>query len=504
MPVRRSDPRRRPWLAAAAAGAVACVLMALAPAAGATQARSSAVPAPPSVPAEVLAPVPVDGTGTPPPSPSSSDDKALVARVTAALRSPTLGSDVTASIIDVAAGTVLMSRGEDRAQQPASTLKTLTAVTVLRTLGTETRLRTRVVTGAKPGDLVLVGAGDATLTRTPAPSSAAPLGQAARPASLSELAASTAARLRATGTTSVALTVDDSLFTGPRLAPGWPTTYVTSGVVSPVSALSADSGKVSASSRVRDADPALAAGRYFATRLKAAGIKVTGSVGRTTAPAAATEVAAVQSPTMSELVERTLTMSDNDLAEALAHLAGKAAGTGASFAGGAAAVEATLEALGIPAPGARIVDGSGLSRLDLVPAGAISRTLLAASVDQPEVGQRAGILWPVTSGLPIAGVSGTLADRFDTVGTSAGRGVVRAKTGTLTGVVSLAGVVRDGERPPARVRVRGGPVAGAAPRRAGGARPGRQRARRVLTRRRRVRSTGRTVGTPRRGLRMLR
>ena len=69
---------------------------------------------------------------------------------------------------------------------------------------------------------------------------------------------------------------------------------------------------------------------------------------------------------------------------------------------------------------------------------------MAASIDQPEVGQRAGALWPASpAACPIAGVTGTLAERFDTTGTAAGRGVVRAKTGTLTGVVSLAGVVRD-------------------------------------------------------------
>ncbi len=161
----------------------------------------------------------------------------------AALRAAPLGPDVTASIVDVASGDVLLARGESRPQQPASTLKTLTAVTALRALGTEKRLRTTVVAASRPGDLVLVGGGDATLTRTPAPASALPAGQAARPASLSELATRTAATLRASGTTSVTLAVDDSLFTGPRLAPGWPTTYVTSGVVSPVSALSADCGQ---------------------------------------------------------------------------------------------------------------------------------------------------------------------------------------------------------------------------------------------------------------------
>lgn len=440
--VRRRAATRRPVVLACAAAGAALVL-GLAPATGAPLVRGASVPAPPAVPATVLPATPVDDSAAPSPSSSPVDDAKLVAKVDAALKAAPLGKDVTVSVIDVASGSVLMSRGADRAQQPASTLKTLTTVTALRALGPQKRLRTTVVSGAKPSELVLVGAGDATLTRTPAPASAAPTGQSARPASLSELATRTAAALRQSGTTSVTLAVDDSLFTGPRLAPGWPSTYVSSGVVSPVSALSADSGKVSASSRARDADPALAAGRYFASRLTAAGITVTSSVKRGRAPASATEVAAVESPTVADLVERTLTASDNDLAEALAHLAGAASGKGGSFAGGAAAVQATLEELGIPAPGSRIVDGSGLSRLDLVPASTITGTLLAASIDQPVVGQRAGSLWPVTSGLPIAGVSGTLTERFDTPGTSPGRGVVRAKTGTLTGVVSLAGVVRD-------------------------------------------------------------
>ncbi len=403
-------------------------------------ARTATVPAPPPVPAQVLAPL--DGSAAPSAVPG---DATLSARVLAALSSPALGSDVAASVVDVATGDVLVARGEQRGQQPASTLKVLTAVSVLRALGPDTRLATTVVPGAAVGELVLVGSGDATLTRVPAPDSSLPAGQSARPASLADLATRTAAAMKAAGHTTVTVAIDDTLFPAPHVAPGWPATYVSSGVVSPVYALSADSGRVAAGSRVRDADPALAAGRYFVQRLRAAGLTVTGDVGRTVATAAAlkTPVASVQSPTVADLVERMLTVSDDDLAEALAHLAGGADGGSASFAGGARAATATLDHLGVTTNGVVLADGSGLSLRNLMPAGGQARLLAAVAMDAPEVGSSAGVLWPASTGLPIAGVTGTLADRFSAPTTTQARGVVRAKTGTLSDVAALAGLVRD-------------------------------------------------------------
>jgi D-alanyl-D-alanine carboxypeptidase/D-alanyl-D-alanine-endopeptidase (penicillin-binding protein 4) len=47
----------------------------------------------------------------------------------------------------------------------------------------------------------------------------------------------------------------------------------------------------------------------------------------------------------------------------------------------------------------------------------------------------------VISGLPVAGFNGSLADRFGDA--EQGRGMVRAKTGTLSGVNGLAGTVTD-------------------------------------------------------------
>ncbi|MFC6237037.1 D-alanyl-D-alanine carboxypeptidase/D-alanyl-D-alanine endopeptidase [Longivirga aurantiaca] len=427
---------RRPALAAACALALALPVLVGGSAAGAP----TAVPAPPAAPAVVL---PV-ADGAPSPAPTTSD-KAMVAAVAKALRAAPLGSDTTAIVLDVASGDVIVGDDETRAQVPASTAKTLTAVTALSALGPSTRLRTAVVTGATAGEIVLVGGGDATLTRTPAKPGQLPAGQAARPASLSDLARATAKALKASGITAVSVRIDDSAFRGPRTAAGWPDSYVSTGVVSPVSALSADSGRVSADSRVRDTDPALAAGRYFADRLATSGIAVSPAVTRTVAAAGATPIASVLSPTVADLVERMLTDSDNDLAEALAHLAGGKLVGDPSFAGGATATLQVVEALGVPTTGLALSDGSGLSRRDAVSARTLAGVLAAAARDEPPVGTTAGILWPTSTGLPIAGVTGTLAERFDTPGTDPGRGVVRAKTGTLSGVVTLAGMTRDSE-----------------------------------------------------------
>jgi serine-type D-Ala-D-Ala carboxypeptidase/endopeptidase (penicillin-binding protein 4) len=90
-----------------------------------------------------------------------------------------------------------------------------------------------------------------------------------------------------------------------------------------------------------------------------------------------------------------------------------------------------------------LFDGSGLSLDDRVPATTLVSALAAVALDKPDTGQSVGVLWPVATGLPVAGVTGTLAIRFVASGTTAGRGVVRAKTGTLTGVDCLAGLVRD-------------------------------------------------------------
>ncbi len=137
-----------------------------------------------------------------------------------------------------------------------------------------------------------------------------------------------------------------------------------------------------------------------------------------------------------------LTESNNVIAENLARQVAIATGRPASFSGGAAAETAVLRKLGVRS-GVSLVDGSGLSPRDrITPATLVQLIRLAAAPGQPG-------LRPVLTGMPVAGFSGTLArggSVFNDLGPPA-LGVVRAKTGNLLTVASLAGVAyaRNGQ-----------------------------------------------------------
>ncbi|MGH3646406.1 MAG: D-alanyl-D-alanine carboxypeptidase, partial [Micromonosporaceae bacterium] len=94
--------------------------------------------------------------------------------------------------------------------------------------------------------------------------------------------------------------------------------------------------------------------------------------------------------------------------------------------------------LGLDTEPITLADGSGLSRRNQLTAGLLTSLLVLAADDaHPEL---AGVF----TGLAVAGYSGTLHDRFGAAA-GAGAGLVRAKTGTLNGVSSLAGVVVDAD-----------------------------------------------------------
>lgn len=332
-------------------------------------------------------------------------------------------------VVDPATGAVLFDQRGARPRIPASTVKLATAAAALEALGPSTTLPT--IAYRNDRKVYLVGSGDPTLARKKGGNPEA----GGRP-SLTDLAKAVAADY---GTqTSVQVIYDASAFDGPGLGPGWSASFPKAGVAAPVSALVVDGGRVRPGASARVQDPARQAADAFAALLKSEGLKVR-SVKPGTLDPAATEVARVESATIADIVERTLTDSENDYAEALAHLVGGKVLGRPNFAGGAEATIATLQKLGIDTTGMQLSDGSGLSRRDRMPATALASILTSVvKATDPDLAY-------VASGLPVAGLTGTLAGRFGTSATKAGRGFVHAKTGTLTGVTSLAGTVLDAD-----------------------------------------------------------
>jgi D-alanyl-D-alanine carboxypeptidase/D-alanyl-D-alanine-endopeptidase (penicillin-binding protein 4) len=117
----------------------------------------------------------------------------------------------------------------------------------------------------------------------------------------------------------------------------------------------------------------------------------------------------------------------------------RAKGAPPTFAGASAAVLQVLRENGFDVGATTLLDGSGLSVRDTVPARLLT-DLLSTAAAPDESQHRTAALRPLLVGLPVAGGSGTLASRYGGPATE-GRGWVRAKTGTLTGVNSLAGTV---------------------------------------------------------------
>ena len=363
--------------------------------------------------------VPTAIVGSTAPMPTSA---ALDAKLTPLLTSRSMGVSA-AIVLDPATGEFLFDRGAQSPQVPASTTKLVTAAAALHVLGAQTRLATTVQSDGST--ITLVGGGDATVVTGTRPRSAA---------SLTDLAKQTAAALPAGS--SVVVNYDDSLFSGPELAPGWSRGWPRAGVVAPVSALMTDEGRVSKGSLARAADPARAAAQQFTKLLKLNG--ATATLGTNATPLdGSEEIARVESPTVSTLVQQMLTDSNNDLAECLAHLVGLKSTGKATFKTGASATIEAVNELGISTVGMALVDGSGLSSRNRI--APYTLALLFSST----AGDQADDLWPIAAGLPVAGLTGTLADRFAVKGMKQAIGYVRAKTGSLNDTVALAGSVRD-------------------------------------------------------------
>lgn len=369
------------------------------------------------------------------PLPSSED----VAKAFAPLLvDPALGA-LAGQVSDANTGTVLWSQDPASPRTPASATKLLTAGAALLVLPLDSRVDTVVVEGSEPGDIILVGNGDVTLSAQP---DGAPTYYEGAPR-LDDLVA----QVRDSGAEVRRVLVDTGNYTGARLAPGWNPESVGDGYVAPIEPVMLDGGRVDRlePESPRWEEPALEAGRIFAQRL---GLGPE-SVEPGTAEAGATVLAKVTSAPLRVRLDQMMQHSDNVLAEAIGREVARAAGEPASFGGATRAVHSVLAHHDLPADGVDLADTSGLSRDNVVPVAVLDALMVRAAAEASPADPNANgsdvhtsetgeLLRPLLDLLPVAAGTGTLADRF-VDGAASGTGWVRAKTGTLDGVSALTG-----------------------------------------------------------------
>jgi D-alanyl-D-alanine carboxypeptidase/D-alanyl-D-alanine-endopeptidase (penicillin-binding protein 4) len=243
-----------------------------------------------------------------------------------------------------------------------------------------------------------------------------------------------------------AVSVDSSLFGGEKeWHPTWSRLGLTSGYMAPVSALQIDAARLTSTRNPntwlaqRTSTPVKQAGDLFVASLNKMGIATGLKATAAKAPTDSVVIASVQSRPVSELVANMLRVSDNSIAEALGRVASIKSGLDGSMASLTPLYKKVLKARGLDVSKISVIDASGLSRLNQVPAALINDLLLL-------VNQGVGDYESLEAGLPISGESGSLKSRFATGSKVETKGKVIAKTGYILTGYSLAGFLtaKDG------------------------------------------------------------
>lgn len=375
------------------------------------------------------------------PVPSASAVQALAQ----ALRDDSrTGASTNVSVIDLITGEVLADVDASDGQVPASTTKLLTGIAAVAGLGPDFQIPTVARYDATRGEVALVAGGDMMLaadagSKGDTSSTGAAWGgdmPAVGYAGLGDLADQVAAALAAEGVGSVKVVVDTAAFPGPAYPLEWPAYARTSGYAAPVTGLAVNVGKLTDDLYApRANDPAAAAGDIFAERLTERGI--TAARAGTRLNATGIEVGAVLSAPLADQVAFMIHASDNTIAEVLSRVLSINMGYAGTPDAAAYAIIEQLAGLGVDTTGLSLYDGAGFSTRNRIPPRVLTEATRQAALNERTEG--------VFEWLAVAGLSGTLTDRFIS---TPGAGVMRAKTGSLTGVTSLAGVVMTADGRP--------------------------------------------------------
>lgn len=320
---------------------------------------------------------------------------------------PALGS-FGVQILDSSTGEEVYSYDAQIPLRPASATKILTSAAAIKALGPDDRIRTDIVRGPMEGSVVIRAAGDVWLDR-------ADLVRAAE-------------AIQASGMKVTQVLIDTSVWSGPEFLAGWDESDIDAGFVAPMQPAMIHGGRlgeVESGDVPRSHTPAFAVAQALGEELGLSTIGVT-ELGEEPAETLYT----IESPRLSERLRAMMQHSDNVMAEAIGREVAIKRGKGSDAQAATEAVLEVLNELGIDTATTKLEDTCGLSINNRIPAEVLAEIMDTAAQTQT--------LRPLLDVLPVAGGSGTLASRF--IG-APGRGVVRAKTGTLTGTSAVTGVV---------------------------------------------------------------
>lgn len=369
---------------------------------------------------------------TPQPAPAAVD--ALAARLRADDRT---GESTNVAVYDYVTGEYVGGISPHDTQVPASTTKALTAAAALHALGPDFTTKTTVTFHRDSATLTLVAGGDLMLAAGDGDQGigrAGELDQANGWAGLGDLAQQVLNPITGETPGYVNVAVDDSAFPGPAWPEVWPEYARTAGYAAPVTGIAVNVARLAGDGYgPRHDDPSLAAARDFAAALEARGVEVR-TVAHGASPADAPVVATVESAPLSLVAKYFLAVSDNTIAEVTARVLALESGKVATPAAAAATTIAQLRGMGVDTTGLVLLDGAGFSDDNRISPAQLATTLVASRTD-PNAED-------LVNYLAIGGLEGTLAGRYEDASAA---GFVRGKSGSLTGVTTLTGVVTTAE-----------------------------------------------------------
>lgn len=346
------------------------------------------------------------------------DQAKLTAQLDAILTTKPDKTSFSAQVVDVASGQVLYEKNSHLGGTPASSLKVATAIAALDTFGGAHRFSTSVWLDGNT--LVLRGGGDVLLGD----------GQSATEhpkgyAGLASLAEQTAKELKVRGIGEVKVWLDDSLFGDAQVNPEWDKSLFSSNNIAAIYPLAHYAGRATQNTRsAYQSDAAQEVRKVFSAKL---GQEIKVSQGGRGAYNGGEQLTEVLSAPLRDQLKYMLLVSDNYLTETMGRLVAVQKKLDPKQA--AAAVQQVAEAYG--AKDIALTDTSGLAASNKISPAALTTLLRAAATSgKPELRE-------LVYSLPVAGYNGTLMTRLTDAQT---RGLVRAKTGSLSGVATLTGM----------------------------------------------------------------